>query len=393
MEFKQKNNPMEYLPGQEQISSDIMQRVLNATKSVDFDKFNATDVERALSKDNLNLHDLQALLSPVAANFLEEMVAKAKDTKERYFGKNIYLFTPQYIANHCDNNCVYCGFNVNNDIKRAQLSESDIITELENIAKTGLKEILILTGESQTKTPLNYIARACELAKRYFDIVGVEIYPLNSDEYATLHASGVDFVTVFQETYNPIKYGKIHLGGNKRIFPYRFNAQERALIGGMRGVAFGALLGIDDWRCDAMATALHASLIQAKYPHAEISISVPRLRPIINNNRINPRDVTERTLLQVIAAYRLFLPYANITLSSRESIYFRDNAMALGITKVSAGVSVGIGEHGGKDSDERGDGQFEISDGRDVEQMKIAIKNAGLTPVMSDYIYTGAKDE
>ncbi|MEE3776294.1 2-iminoacetate synthase ThiH [Campylobacter sp. CX2-4080-23] len=389
MKFIQKTDPMAYLPSQEQIKSDIMLRVLNERQNVDFDKFSAFDVQKALDKDNLNLIDLQALLSPVAANFLEEMVAKAKATKERYFGKNIYLFTPQYIANHCDNNCVYCGFKVGNDIKRAQLDENDIIKELENIAKTGLKEILILTGESQTKTPLNYIANACRLAKEYFDIVGVEIYPLNSDEYAILHNNGVDFVTVFQETYNPIKYGKIHLYGNKRVFPYRFNAQERALIGGMRGVAFAALLGIDDWRKDAMATALHASLIQSKYPHAEISISVPRLRPIINNNKINPKDVTERALLQVISAYRLFLPYANITLSSRESAYFRDNAMALGITKVSAGVSVGIGEHGGKDDKDKGDGQFEISDNRDVNQMKTAIKNAGLTPVMSDYIYTG----
>ncbi|MCR8695609.1 MULTISPECIES: 2-iminoacetate synthase ThiH [Campylobacter] len=389
MKFIQKTDPMEYLPSQEQIDSDIMLKVLNAHKNVNFDEFNAFDVQKALDKDNLNLRDLQALLSPVAANFLEEMVAKSKAIKERYFGKNIYLFTPQYIANHCDNNCVYCGFKVGNDIKRAQLDENDIIKELKNIAKTGLKEILILTGESQTKTPLNYIANACRLAKEYFDIVGVEIYPLNSDEYAILHDNGVDFVTVFQETYNPIKYGKIHLYGNKRVFPYRFNAQERALIGGMRGVAFAALLGIDDWRKDAMATALHASLIQSKYPHAEISISVPRLRPIINNNKINPKDVTERALLQVIAAYRLFLPYANITLSSRESAYFRDNAMALGITKVSAGVSVGIGEHGGKDDEDKGDGQFEISDNRDVNQMKTAIKNAGLTPVMSDYIYTG----
>ncbi|ARR00849.1 2-iminoacetate synthase ThiH [Campylobacter porcelli] len=389
MKFIQKTDPMEYLPSQERIDSDIMLKVLNAHKNVNFDEFNAFDVQKALDKDNLNLRDLQALLSPVAANFLEEMVAKSKAIKERYFGKNIYLFTPQYIANHCDNNCVYCGFKVGNDIKRAQLDENDIIKELKNIAKTGLKEILILTGESQTKTPLNYIANACKLAKEYFDIVGVEIYPLNSDEYAILHDNGVDFVTVFQETYNPIKYGKIHLYGNKRVFPYRFNAQERALIGGMRGVAFAALLGIDDWRKDAMATALHASLIQSKYPHAEISISVPRLRPIINNNKINPKDVTERALLQVIAAYRLFLPYANITLSSRESAYFRDNAMALGITKVSAGVSVGIGEHGGKDDKDKGDGQFEISDNRDVNQMKTAIKNAGLTPVMSDYIYTG----
>lgn len=385
--MRDRSDHMKYLKNQEIIDHSIMDGILKEWQESDFDSFSSEDVLKAISNDNRSLDDFKALLSPAAAPFLEDMAKEAMRVKERYFGKNIYLFTPLYIANHCDNNCVYCGFNVHNEIKRAQLDENAIIKELENIAKSGLQEILILTGESQSKTPVSYIGRACELAKRYFNVVGVEIYPLNSDDYAFLHRCGVDFVTVFQETYNPVKYEKIHLEGNKRIFPYRLNAQERALMGGMRGVAFAALLGIDDFRKDAMATGLHAYLLQSKYPHAEISISVPRLRPIINNKKINPRDVGEKELLQVIMAYRLFLPYANITLSTRENARFRDHAIRLGVTKVSAGVSVAIGEHGGKKEDDKGDGQFEISDQRDVLGMKKSIISAGLTPVMSDYIY------
>lgn len=385
--MRDRSDHMKYLENQEIIDHSVMDRILKEWQESDFDSFSSEDVLKAISNDKISLDDFKALLSPAAAPFLEDMARVAKSVKERYFGKNIYLFTPLYIANHCDNNCVYCGFNVHNEIKRAQLDENAIIKELENIAKSGLQEILILTGESQSKTPVSYIGRACELAKRYFNVVGVEIYPLNSDDYAFLHRCGVDFVTVFQETYNPVKYEKIHLEGNKRIFPYRLNAQERALMGGMRGVAFAALLGIDDFRKDAMATGLHAYLLQSKYPHAEISISVPRLRPIINNKKINPRDVGEKELLQVIMAYRLFLPYANITLSTRENARFRDHAIRLGVTKVSAGVSVAIGEHGGKKEDDKGDGQFEISDQRDVLGMKKSIISAGLTPVMSDYIY------
>ncbi|WP_163226432.1 2-iminoacetate synthase ThiH [Campylobacter fetus] len=385
--MRDRTDHMRYLPHQEVINHDVMNKIFKEWEETEFENFTKDDVITAINANNRSIDNFKALLSPEAAPFLEDMAKEAMSIKERNFGKNIYLFTPLYIANHCDNNCVYCGFNVHNKIKRAQLEEDGIVRELENIAKSGLDEILILTGESQSKTPLNYIGRACELAKRYFKVVGVEIYPLNSDEYAFLHKCGVDFVTVFQETYNPLKYEKIHLEGNKRIFPYRLNAQERALMGGMRGVAFAALLGIDDWRKDALSTGLHAYLLQAKYPHAEISISVPRLRPIINNKKINPKDVGERELLQVIVAYRLFLPFANITLSTRESAHFRDNAMRLGVTKVSAGVSVGIGEHGGKKDEQKGDSQFEISDGRDVEEMKKSIRKAGLTPVMSDYIY------
>ncbi len=216
--------------------------------------------------------------------------------------------------------------------------------------------------------------------------MGVEIYPMNEDEYKILHEKGCDYVTVFQETYNPLKYSKIHLAGEKRIFPYRFNAQERALKAGMRGVAFAALLGIDDFRKDALATALHAHFLQQAYSHAEISISVPRLRPIINNAKIHPKDVSEKRLLQVLCAYRLFLPFAGITISSRERIGFRDEVIKLGATKMSAGVSVGIGEHKGE---KKGDEQFEISDDRSVDEILAMLKRSNLQAVMSDSIYVG----
>ena len=222
------------------------------------------------------------------------------------------------------------------------------------------------------------------IAKKYFKVVGVEVYPMNSDEYAHLHKCGADFVTVFQETYNSDKYETLHLEGHKRIFPYRFYAQERAILGGMRGVGFAALLGLDDFRKDAFATGMHAYLLQKKYPYAEIAFSCPRLRPIINNDKINPKDVHEPQLLQVICAYRIFMPFASITISTRECERFRNNIINIAATKISAGVDVGIGGHSGE---QKGDEQFEISDPRNVEEVYKAIEEQGLQPVMSDYIY------
>lgn len=209
---------------------------------------------------------------------------------------------------------------------------------------------------------------------------------MNSEDYAYLHQCGADYVTVFQETYNADKYETLHLAGHKRVFPYRLNAQERALKGGMRGVAFAALLGLDDFRKDAFATGMHAFLLQRKYPHAEISFSCPRLRPIVNNADINPKDVHEKQLLQVMCAYRLFMPFAGMTISTRERAGFRDHVIGMAATKISAGVSTGIGSHA-EDSGEQGDDQFEIADGRNVEEIVEAIKARGLQPVMNDYVF------
>lgn len=381
-----RTNHMEYFPEMEKISGDIMEQVIDAMNAYDYERYTEEDVKRALAKENTDVEDFAALLSPAALPHLEEIAKKAQKETRKHFGNNIYMFTPLYIANYCENYCIYCGFNCHNRIRRAKLDREGIEKEMQAIAETGLKEILILTGESRKMSDVSYIGMACEIARKYFNVVGLEVYPMNSDEYAYLHKCGADYVTVFQETYNDEKYETLHLAGHKRVFPYRLNSQERAIMGGMRGVGFAALLGLDDFRKDAFATGMHAYLIQRKYPHAEIAFSCPRLRPIINNDKINPMDVHERQLLQVVCAYRLFMPFASITISTRECERVRNNLINIAATKISAGVSVGIGEHS-QEKENIGDGQFEIDDSRSVSEVYAAIKERGLQPVMSDYIY------
>ena len=383
---------MEYLPGMEVLDSDLKDRVLAEMQSYDYTRYTAADVKAALEHTTCSLEDFKALLSPAAAPFLEEMARKAHGETQRHFGNTVYLFTPLYIANYCENYCVYCGFNCYNHIQRMKLTMVQIQHEMEIIAQSGMEEILILTGESRAQSDVAYIGEACKLARKYFRMVGLEIYPVNTEEYRYLHQCGADYVTVFQETYDTDKYEQLHLLGHKRVWPYRFDAQERALRGGMRGVAFSALLGLSDFRKDALATGLHAYLLQRKYPAAEISLSCPRLRPIVNNDKINPLDVGERELCQVLCAYRLFLPFAGITVSSRESARFRDGIVKIAATKVSAGVSTGIGDHeekytGKSTGAQQGDEQFEIADGRSFAQMYHDMDGEGLQPVLNDYLY------
>ncbi|WP_410072773.1 2-iminoacetate synthase ThiH [Anaerostipes sp.] len=376
---------MKYTDDMEAIDSDIMDRVIAEMNSYDADIYTAEDVKEALAAETCSVDNFKALLSPAALPFLEEIAKKAQKETRKHFGNSVAIFTPLYIANYCENYCVYCGFNCHNKIKRAQLNAEEIEKEMQAIAETGLEEVLILTGESPNKSSVEYIGEACKIAKKYFKLIGLEVYPMDSKDYAYLHECGADFVTVFQETYNSDKYKTLHLGGRKRIFPYRLNAQERAIMGGMRGVGFAALLGLDDFRKDALATGMHAYLLQKKYPHAEIAFSCPRLRPIINNDKINPKDVHEPQLLQIICAYRIFMPFASITISTRECERFRDNIIQIAATKISAGVNVGIGGH--SQEEEKGDEQFEISDGRSVDEIYHMIEDNGMQPVMTDYIY------
>lgn len=381
-----KQSVLTYQAHMNDIQSDILDKVLAHSQSYSNDNYNEQSVKQALAKEKLNIEDLKALLSEAAEPFLENLALKAKEYTKRYFGDNVTLFTPLYLSNFCESKCVYCGFQKGNAIMRAKLSESEIHAEMNVIAKTGLEEILLLTGEGREHASVEYIAKACTIAREYFKVIGVEVYVMNTHEYEILHKAGCDFVTIYQETYNPEQYAKIHTFGEKRVFPYRFNAQERALQGAMRGVGFGALLGIDDFRKDALATALHAHFIQQKYPHAEISLSAPRLRPILGNKKIYPGDVTEARLLQVLCAYRLFLPFANITISTRERAEFRDNVIKIAATKISAGVFVGIGQRAGQ---KKGDEQFEISDNRSVQEVLTMIKKAYKQPIMSESVYVG----
>ena len=387
-----RSNHMEYLPGMEQIASDVCENVMAQVRGFDYGKYTAREVQAALEHETCTIEDFKALLSPAAEPFLEQMAQRARLETGKHFGNTVYLFTPLYIANYCENYCVYCGFNCYNHINRMKLTMEQIEQEMKVIADSGMEEILILTGESRSQSDVRYIGEACKLARKYFRMVGLEIYPVNTEEYRYLHACGADYVTVFQETYDTETYERLHLLGHKRIWPYRFDAQERALRGGMRGVAFSALLGLSDFRKDALASALHVYYLQRKYPHAEMSLSCPRLRPIINNDKINALDVHEKQLCQIICAYRIFLPFVGITVSSRESAEFRNGIVKIAATKVSAGVSTGIGDHeskySGKESDgAQGDEQFEIDDNRSLDKMYKDIAEEGLQPVLNDYLY------
>ena len=387
-----RKNHMEYLPGMEIIESDVCQQVMSHMNSFDPSVYTARDVRAALDHAVCSVEDFKALLSPAAEPFLEEMAEKASMETSKHFGNTVYLFTPLYIANYCENYCVYCGFNCYNHINRMKLNMAQIEHEMQVIADSGMEEILILTGESRAQSDVQYIGEACKLARKYFRMVGLEIYPVNTDEYKYLHECGADYVTVFQETYDADKYETLHLFGHKRVWPYRFDAQERALRGGMRGVAFSALLGLSDFRKDALASALHVYYLQRKYPHAEMSLSCPRLRPIINNDKLSPLDVGEKQLCQILCAYRIFLPFVGITVSSRESAAFRNGIVKIAATKVSAGVSTGIGDHeskytGREDDAVKGDEQFEIDDDRSLDAMYEDMSAEGLQPVLNDYVY------
>ena len=387
-----RKDPMEYLPGMEQISSDICANVMAQMQSFEDAAYTAREVRAALAHPVCTIEDFKALLSSAAEPFLEQMAQRASMETTKHFGNTVYVFTPLYIANYCENYCVYCGFHCYNHIKRMKLSMEQIEKEMKVIADSGMEEILILTGESRAQSSVEYIGEACKLARTYFRMVGLEIYPVNTEEYRYLHQCGADYVTVFQETYDVERYEQLHLAGHKRVWPYRFDAQERALMGGMRGVACSALLGLSDFRRDALASGLHVYYLQRKYPYAELSLSCPRLRPIINNDRINPLDVHEKQLCQILCAYRIFLPYVGITVSSRESARFRNGIVKIAATKVSAGVSTGIGDHddkyhGTKTEEVQGDEQFEICDDRSLQKMYQDIAEEGLQPVLNDYLY------
>jgi 2-iminoacetate synthase len=376
---------MHYLDNMEKTESGIMEKVLRMTEAYDYNQYCIDDVKKALDKPVLTVRDYGALLSPAAGNLLEEAARRSKKETVKHFGNSVSLYTPLYISNFCENGCTYCGFSCKNKITRGRLSVQEIDNELKSISETGLKEILLLTGESRAHSSVEYIGEAVKLAKKYFSAIGIEVYPLNTGEYNYLHRCGVDFVSVYQETYDINIYQKCHTGGPKRVFPYRFYAQERAVNGGMRGVSFGSLLGLGDFRKDAFATGLHAYFLQQKYPHAEISFSVPRMRGYINspNSGTNFSCVSEKQLLQVLLAYRTFMPFASISISTRERAGFRDNAIGLAANKISAGVKVGVGGH---NASQKGDEQFEISDTRNVAQVHEMILGKGLQPVYSDHI-------
>jgi len=345
-----------------------------------FSQLTDNDIERAIGKERLTELDYLALLSPQAEKHLEAMAQQAHRVTVQHFGHTILLYTPLYLANYCVNQCVYCGFHTHNKIERKKLSLEQVHAEAAAIAATGLKHILILTGESRHHSSVGYIKECVQILRKYFTSISIEIYPLTVEEYTDLVAAGVDGMTIYQETYDEQAYAPLHPAGPKRNYRYRLDAPERACQAAIRTVNIGALLGLSEWRSEAFLTGMHADYLQRKYLGIEISMSPPRMRPHVGG--FPPKVVVnDKNLVQYILAFRLFMPRGGITLSTRESAALRNNMVKLGITKMSAGVCTAVGGH----AEAATVGQFEISDERSTADIAAMLYSLNYQPVYKDW--------
>jgi 2-iminoacetate synthase len=362
-------------------------KIIEKYSSFDFSSFFAgltqDDVLNAVSKDNLDTADFLALLSPKAEPFIEKMAQKAHALTLNNFGRAVLLYTPLYLSNYCENKCVYCGFNCENKVERRKLTLEEVDAEARFISSKGLKHILILTGGSRQHSPLSYIIECIDVLKKYFTSISIEIYALEGDEYKKLIDAGVDGVTIYQEVYDEDVYNKVHVSGAKKDYSFRLDAPQRACENNIRSVNIGSLLGLSDFRKETFFTGLHADYLQDKYRDTEVSISVPRIqRASAGYAPSNP--VTDKNLAQIIAAFRIFMPRAGITLSTREASGFRDNILPLGITRMSAESSTSVG---GRISLEcSSSAQFDISDSRSVENIRSMLLSRGYQPVFKDWM-------
>ena len=339
------------------------------------------DAETAIFSDHSEENRLLALLSPAAENFLEKMAVKSSRLTIQHFGRSMQLYTPMYLSSFCENRCVYCGYQAGNAIPRKKLSMEEAEKEAAYLADLGFRHILILTGESRIKSPVSYISECVKLLKKYFSSVSVEVYPLTQPEYEELIEAGVCGLTVYQETYDEQLYDRVHLQGPKKNYANRLDAPERGGAAGMHFLNIGALLGLGNWRTDAFFMGLHALYLQNRFPGCEIGVSVPRMRP--HEGLFSESSaVNDTSLVQIVTSMRLFLPRASIALSTRENKTLRDHLLALGITMMSASSSTGVGGH---TLEAEGLRQFEISDTRNLEEVKQALHRAGYQPVLKNW--------
>lgn len=343
-----------------------------------------SDVEAALARDERTLYDLAALLSPQARALLEPIAREAQRLTRWHFGRTIGLYVPIYLSNVCAADCLYCGFAAHSgsNLKRTTLTPEEIRRECETLAAHGFQSVLLLTGEAPRVTPIEYLAEAVAIARAYFASVSVEVYALETEEYAVLHRNGLEGVTLYIETYDPEVYAKMHPTGLKHDYDHRLGALERAGAAGVRRLNLGVLLGLSDWRAEIFWMALDARRLQKQCWQSAVAVSFPRLRHVPPRFSI-PAPVTDTELVQLMLALRLFLPEAGFVLSTRESAAFRDHLIPLGITLMSAGSSTRPGGYATHGPDTLN--QFDIEDTRPPEEVAQAIVRAGYDPVWKDF--------
>ncbi|MFH1191397.1 MAG: 2-iminoacetate synthase ThiH [Candidatus Omnitrophota bacterium] len=339
------------------------------------------DVQRALLKESLGELDFLSLLSGNALEYLEPLAQKARERTLASFGKVILLYAPLYLSNYCDNDCLYCGFKHSNVIQRRKLSLNEVKREAQEIAKSGIRQVLLLSGESNDLSPVSYIKECIQAVSQYFSSVSIEIYPLTEDEYVSLITAGADGLTLYQETYNQDLYSLLHPRGPKRDYRFRLDAPQRAAAARMRQVNVGALLGLGEFQKDVFFAGLHGRWLQNNYPDIELGVSLPRLQPHAGGF-VCAHPLTDRELVQSLIALRLFLPRAGMAISTRENSALRKNLIGLGVTRMSAGSRTQVGGYALAATKE---GQFEIADTSSVEEVKEMITRQGYQPVCKDW--------
>jgi 2-iminoacetate synthase len=339
------------------------------------------DVLRALSKSKLDVEDFTALISPAAEPYLLEMVAKSERLTLQRFGNALSLFAPLYLSNTCANECTYCGFSMSNAIKRLTLNETQIAQEVAAIKSKGFDHLLLVTGETK-RVSMPYFERMIPLIKPHFSQLSMEVQPLEADEYKRLQSIGLDGVLVYQETYRRKTYLEHHLRGNKSNFNYRLDAPDRIGQAGIHKIGLGVLLGLEDWRTDSVMMAHHLRHLQKRYWRSRFSVAFPRIRPC--EGGIVPKSViSDRQLVQLIAAWRLFDRDLEMSLSTRESPEFRHHAVRMGFTTMSAESKTQPG--GYADDSQEALEQFEISDERSVADISVMIRSQGRDVVWKDW--------
>lgn len=339
------------------------------------------DVRIALDKEHLDIDDFKALISPAALPFIEEMAQKSKILTEKRFGKTIQLYIPLYLSNYCANNCVYCGFSCKNNIKRKVLTMDEIAEEIEVIKSYGYRHILLVSGEHKGMADVEYFKEVIEFLRKDFSQIALEIQPLEQSEYERLQEAGLNYVCVYQETYNKDTYPSYHPKGKKADYRYRLETGDRLGKAHIHKFGLGCLLGLEDWRTDSVYTAMHLRYLEKQYWRTKYSISLPRLRPSESGFQPNS-PISDKEMVQLICAYRLFDNEVEISISTRENRKFRDNVIQFGATSFSAGSST---EPGGYAHQDRELEQFAIDDNRTPEEVVQMIKDKGYEPVWKDW--------
>lgn len=361
--------------------SDLLPTLDIDEKYQQLDQISNDDVAAVLRKPRLGISDFPTLISPAARSFLEPMAQRAHHLTIQRFGRVIQIFIPIYISNLCYNKCTYCGFSVEKKYPRRILNDAEIVAEAKLLQRRGFQHVVVLTGEAEDKAGTAYIANAISVMKPYFSSISIEVQPMNNADYNRMRQVGVDGLTLFQETYHPDAYATYHLAGKKKHFSNRLDAVEAGANAGFYRIALGALLGLTDWRYDALALAHHLSYLQKKYWRTQYSISFPRIKDMGSEFEI-AHPVSDQDVVQFIAAFRLCFPDLGITMSTRESPQFRNHLIPLGITQMSAESNTAPGGYSGTDTEP----QFETSDHRSLEEIRVVLSRLGYEMVMKDWV-------